>query len=102
MSRRRVARLDDLPAGRPLLVETQGARVVLSRVHDDVFACSDRCTHQGGPLSEGRLYGTRLSCAWHGWTFDLASGTCLAPAGAGPIAIYPVTIEAGEVWIEVD
>ena len=60
MSRRRVARLDDLPAGQPTLVETEGARVVLSRVNDDVFACSDECAHQGGPLSEGRLAGTRL------------------------------------------
>ena len=101
MSRLRVARLEDLPAGQPTLVETEGARVVLSRVNDDVFACEAECAHQGGPLSEGRLLGTRLTCPWHGWMFDLKSGTCLMPSRGGPIVTYPVTIEGGEVWVEV-
>jgi nitrite reductase/ring-hydroxylating ferredoxin subunit len=102
VSRRRVARLDDLPVGKPTLVETEGARVVLSRVNDDVFACSDRCAHQGGPLSEGRLDGTRLMCSWHGWMFDVTSGACLVPSRGGSIAVYPVTIEGGDVWIDLD
>ncbi|MGH6692665.1 MAG: Rieske (2Fe-2S) protein [Gammaproteobacteria bacterium] len=101
MSRRRVARLDDLAAGQPSLVETDGTQVVLSRVDDDVFAVSAECPHQGGPLKEGRLAGTRLTCPWHGWMFDLKSGTCLMPSRGGPVVTYPVTIEAGEVWIEV-
>jgi len=101
VSRRRVARLDDLPAGQPTLVESEGARIVLSRVNDHVFACSDECVHQGGPLSESRLSGTRLTCPWHGWMFDLKSGTCLMPSRGGPIVTYPVTVEAGDVWVEV-
>ena len=101
MSRRRVARLDDLPAGQPTVVEAEGARVVLSRVNNEVFACSDECVHQGGPLGEGRLTGTRLTCPWHGWMFDLKSGTCLMPSRGGSIVTYPVTIVAGVVWVEV-
>lgn len=102
MSRRRVARLDDLPEGQPSLVETDGMQLVLARVDGDVFACSAECPHQGGPLGEGRLAGSRLTCPWHGWMFDLKSGVCLMPSRGGPVATYPVTIEAGEVWIEVD
>ncbi len=45
MSALRVARLDDLPAGRPTLVEANGLRLVLARVKDDVFACQDTCAH---------------------------------------------------------
>ena len=100
MSRYRVARLDDLPSGQPTLVETDGARVVLSRVNNDVYACSDECAHQGGPLSEGRLTGSRLTCPWHGWMFDLKSGTCVMPSRGGAIVTYPVTIEGGDVWVE--
>jgi len=82
-------------------VETEGARLVLSRVNDDVFACEAECAHQGGPLGEGRLSGTRLTCPWHGWMFELKSGTCLMPSRGGPIVTYPVTIEGGDVWIEL-
>ena len=102
MSHRRVARVDDLPEGQPSLVETDGTQVVLARVDGHVVACSAECPHQGGPLSEGRLAGTRLTCPWHGWMFDLKSGVCLMPSRGGPVVTYPVTIAAGEVWIEVD
>ena len=97
MSRCRVARLDELPAGEVKLVDAGGTRVVLTRVHDEVYACHDECVHQGGPLSEGKLSGNRLTCPWHGWMYDVKSGECVMPARGGRVASYPVTIEAGDV-----
>jgi len=46
VSRCRVARLENLAVGQLTLVEADGTRVVLARVKDDVFACSDECSHQ--------------------------------------------------------
>jgi nitrite reductase/ring-hydroxylating ferredoxin subunit len=97
----RVARLDDLQAGRPALVEVGGTRVVLARVKDEVYACQDACAHKGGPLSEGRLSGARLACPWHGWMYDVRSGECVLPGRGHRVASYPVRLEAGEVWVEV-
>ena len=99
MSEIRVARLDDLVAGQPTLVEAETTRLVLVRVGDTVYACHDTCGHQGGPLSEGRLSGTRLSCPWHGWMYDVRTGECLMPSRGGRVASYPVRIEAGDVWV---
>lgn len=103
MSETRVARLDDLAAGQPKLVEVGGARVVLARVGETVYACDDMCIHSGGPLSEGKLSGTRLTCPWHGWSYDVRSGACLLPAHARErrIGVYPVRVEAGDVWVDV-
>src|SRR2546422_8412979 len=78
--------MDDLPAGQLKLVEAGGTRVVLARVRDEVFACSDECAHQGGPLSEGRLSGARLACPWHGWMYDVRSGECVMPARGARVA----------------
>jgi nitrite reductase/ring-hydroxylating ferredoxin subunit len=97
----RVARLEDLPVGQTKLVEVNGARVVLVRVGDAVYACSDVCAHQGGPLSDGRLYGSRLACPWHGWHFDVRTGECVLPGRGARVPNYPVRVEAGEVWVEV-
>ncbi|HWP74457.1 MAG TPA: Rieske (2Fe-2S) protein, partial [Methylomirabilota bacterium] len=69
-SARRVASLDEVPAGQPKLVELDGTRIVLARVGSAVYACGDVCAHRGGPLSEGKLTGTRLACPWHGWMYD--------------------------------
>jgi hypothetical protein len=63
--------------------------------------CSDECAHQGGPLSEGQPGRHATDLPWHGWMFDMKSGTCLMPSRGGPVTSYPVTIEAGEVWVEV-
>ncbi len=101
MSAVRVARLDDLGAGRTRLVETSGLRIVLARVKDEVYACEDVCAHQGGPLNEGRLSGVRLACPWHGWMYDVRTGECVMPKRGGRVASYQVRVEAGDVWVEV-
>jgi len=97
----RAACLADLPAGGCKLVEVRGTPVVLARVGDQVYACDSTCSHQGGPLGEGVLRGTRLTCPWHGWMYDVRSGQCLLPALGGAIATYPVRIESGEIWVDM-
>jgi nitrite reductase/ring-hydroxylating ferredoxin subunit len=94
-----VARLDELAAGCPRLVEAGGKRIVLARVGDAVYALDETCVHQGGPLAEGKLAGTRLACPWHGWMYDVRTGQCLMPTRGGSVPSYPVRLEAGEVWV---
>ena len=98
---RRVASLEEVPAGRPKLVELNGTRVVLVRVRDTVYACGDVCAHKGGPLSEGKLSGTRLACPWHGWIYDVRTGECAFPGRGARVPAYRVRIEANDIWVEV-
>lgn len=66
-----------------------GARVVRSPAHgdiavfrsaeDEVFALLDKCPHKGGPLSQGIVFGRRVSCPLHQWTIGLEDGCALAP-----------------------
>ena len=100
-SARRVASLDEVPAGQPKVVELDGIRVVLARVGDAVYSCGDVCTHRGGPLGEGKLNGARLACPWHGWMFDVRTGQCVFPGRGASVPSYPVRLEAGEVLVEL-
>jgi nitrite reductase/ring-hydroxylating ferredoxin subunit len=97
----RVARLDELPAGRPTLVEAGDTRLVVAGVGERVYACADRCAHQGGPLSQGRLHGTRLACPWHGWMYDVRSGECVLPGRGARVPVYPVRLDGRAVWIDL-
>ena len=101
MSEQRVSRLEDLPPGEIRFVELAGVKVALARVGDTVYACGDTCPHQGGPLSGGKLYGTRLACPWHGWSFDVKTGVCLFPSRGGPVPTFPVRVTDGEVFVEL-
>lgn len=94
---------------RPLPLTVMGERVVLVRDRGRVHALADRCPHRGIPLSEGRReFPGTLTCAYHGWTFDLASGRLVAVLTDGPdsgicgraaVRTYPVAERAGLVWI---
>jgi hypothetical protein len=65
-----------------------------------VFACVNRCPHEGYPLSEGTLTeGCVLTCNWHNWKFDLASGDTLV--GGDRLTRYPVRLEGGRVWLDL-
>ena len=97
----RVAALADVTAGQPKLVEADGTRVVLVRVGDRVHALGEVCAHRGGPLSDGKLSGTRLACPWHGWMYDVRTGQCVFPGRGAAVPIYPVRVENDEVWVDV-
>jgi nitrite reductase/ring-hydroxylating ferredoxin subunit len=101
VSERRASSLEEVEPGQPKLVELDGIRVVLTRLGDQVYAFGDTCAHKGGPLSEGRLSGTRLACPWHGWMYDVRTGQCTFPGRGASVPAYRVRVDAGDVWVDV-
>lgn len=97
----RAASLEEVPPGQPRLVEVNGSRVVLVRVGEQVYACGDTCAHKGGPLSEGKLSGSRLACPWHGWIYDVRTGQCAFPGRGASVPSYAVRVEANDVFVEM-
>ncbi|MEB5510942.1 Rieske 2Fe-2S domain-containing protein, partial [Burkholderia pseudomallei] len=70
----------------PLAVMCMGQAIVLFRdAAGAVRAMEDRCAHRRAPLSLGRVTPEgRLQCGYHGWTYDGASGTCVAIPNLSP------------------
>jgi nitrite reductase/ring-hydroxylating ferredoxin subunit len=97
----RAADLADVAPGLPHLVEMDGRRIVLVRVGARVHALADACAHQGGPLSQGKLSGTRLACPWHGWMYDVRTGQCLFPGRGAAVASYPARVDGDAVWVDL-
>ncbi len=89
----------ELAYGQMMLVTVGNERVVVGKCADGIVAFADRCTHKGGPLSDGSLTGCIVQCPWHGSQFDVHTGRVVAgPAGA-KIGIYEVSISANEVYV---
>ena len=58
-------------------VMLMGLPLVLGRKQDGrLFAMRDSCPHRGIPLSCGWFDGQELTCKYHGWAFEPASGQC--------------------------
>jgi nitrite reductase (NADH) small subunit len=89
------------PLGARIVQRAPGvADVAIFRAGDGrLFALEDRCPHRGGPLSQGIVAGTRVTCPLHGWTIELASGEAVAP-DTGATRRFELRIEGGRVLIE--
>ena len=78
-------------------VEVDGAEIAVFVVEGEAHAFANACPHEGNPLHEGDILGDTLTCAYHGWKFDLGTGACLV--GEEPARVYRARIEGGEVVV---
>jgi nitrite reductase/ring-hydroxylating ferredoxin subunit/uncharacterized membrane protein len=81
---------DELNVNQMKLVHRNGDRIVVARTETGVAAFADRCTHRGGPLSDGALACGIVQCPWHGSQFDVETGAVTCGPATEPIATYPV------------
>lgn len=98
-SYRPVCRADEIRPGEARLVEIDGKAIALFHAGGAFHAIEDTCLHAGGPLHEGTLHGTTVTCPWHEWRFDVSNGRCeLNPMIS--LSCYPVRVRGGMVEIE--
>ncbi len=72
------------------LVHAQGERIVVARTEAGLAAFADRCTHKGGPLSDGVLICGTVQCPWHGSQFDVATGGVTCGPAKQAIQTFPM------------
>jgi nitrite reductase (NADH) small subunit len=95
-----VARRDDIPDGGGKVVEVHGRKIALFHSAGRFYAIDNTCGHRGGPLGDGRVYGTRVVCPWHGWEYDFATGTNVNYPTI-KLACFPVKIENEDVMVGI-
>jgi nitrite reductase/ring-hydroxylating ferredoxin subunit len=92
--------LDDLSAKGSTIVKADGKQILVFKSESGIYACNNRCPHEGYPLKEGTLtQGCILTCNWHNWKFDLESGKTLV--GSDQLRRYPVELRDGAVWLDI-
>jgi 3-phenylpropionate/trans-cinnamate dioxygenase ferredoxin subunit len=83
-------------------VEAGGVPICLARLENgEVFAISDTCSHEEYELSDGELFDDEVECPAHGSCFSVRTGAVSGLPATDPVATYPVTLEDGEVFVEV-
>ncbi len=96
-----IGRIEDIPRlGARVVRHDDGDIAVFRTAKDEVFALRDRCPHNGGPLSQGIVHGTRVTCPLHNWVIELDSGEAVAP-DEGCTGHFPVMLEDGKILIQL-
>lgn len=96
----KVADTSEVPADSMKLVKVGGEDVLLANVSGKFYAIGSVCTHRGGPLAEGTLQGTTVTCPWHGGQFDVANGSAVAPPPRMPEPAYDVKVEGTSLLLK--
>ena len=93
-------RVNEVPPGSALLV----GDVAVFNVNGGFCATSAKCPHREGPLNEGTLDGSTVTCPWHGSQFDVCTGAVLRGPAKDPLQTYRVTVagDVGRIEVPVD
>jgi len=96
-----IAKLEDIPRLGSRVLKTDTMNIALFRTaSDEVFAIKDECPHKQGPLSQGIVHGTSVTCPLHNWKIDLTSGEALGP-DEGCTNTFETKIEDGRVFLAI-
>ncbi len=104
----------EFPPGTHRVVKVRNVEIGVFNVRGRYYALPNVCTHQFGPLCEGKVDGTSacnaqtgwryawvrdgeiITCPWHGLEFDITTGQCLAQPKVR-LRQYRLTVEDGYV-----
>jgi sulfoxide reductase heme-binding subunit YedZ len=90
--------IDAIPDGRAKVFALAGERVAVFRQGSELFALSNVCQHQNGPLGEGRVVNGCVVCPWHGYEYRLETGAS-PPPFTECVPTFPVECRQGRVRI---
>lgn len=96
----KIANVKDVPEGGCIGVDTpDGRAVALFNVDGGIFALDGVCPHAGGPIGEGTMEGSVVTCPWHGYSFDVETGACENHPEA-VATCYKVSVQGEDILLD--
>ncbi|MEQ8281540.1 MAG: nitrite reductase small subunit NirD [Parvibaculum sp.] len=96
-----IGNLSDIPKRGARCVTTPMGRIAVFRTAaDEVFAIEDRCPHKGGPLSQGIVHGSSVTCPLHNWVLSFETGQALG-ADEGEVRRFDIRREGEKLLLDV-
>ncbi len=96
----KVAQAHEVPEGTGKVIVVNGEEIALFHVKGEFYAIHNLCVHRGGPLGEGSLDGTIVTCPWHGWEYDITTGVSVTYPEQ-QVKSFPVKVEGEDVFVSV-
>jgi 3-phenylpropionate/trans-cinnamate dioxygenase ferredoxin subunit len=102
LGRYRVAAVDEVPLEAVKAVIADRKEICLAHATDgEFYALDDVCTHENFLLSGGELIDFDVECPQHGSKFNIKTGRVTGLPAVVPAKTYAVTVEDGEVYVDV-
>ena len=97
----KIAAASELPAsGEAREFEVAGKAICIANINGSICAMDNVCLHEGGPLGQGYVDGSKIVCPWHGWEYDAQTGE-LFDSPKSKLDVYPIKVENGDVLLDI-
>ena len=94
-----IGKITDIPRRGARCVVTPLGKIAVFRTADDqVFAVDDQCPHKKGPLSQGIVHGTSVTCPLHNWVISLETGEAQGQ-DAGKTRVIPLRLDGDVIML---
>ncbi len=94
---------DDIAEEDVIRFDHGGFSLAIYRLEDDrFFATAGFCTHENVHLANGLVLGEVIECPKHNGRFDITTGRALGAPACINLKTYPVKVEGGRVFVELD
>ena len=95
----KVANTNEIKTGQGKPVNANGTEIALFNIDGTFYAIENTCPHRGGPLAEGMLDDSIVTCPLHGWRFNVCTGKNVAM----PVDVrtFEGKVEGDEVFVDV-
>lgn len=87
------------PGGARTLAVQGGEEIAVFHTLDHQFyALVNKCPHKQGPLSQGIVHGTVVTCPLHSWNINLQTGAAQGD-DKGCVPTIPLKVDAGRIYL---
>ena len=93
-----VCKVNDIEEDRAKIICIEKERIAIFKTGGKLFALSNVCKHQNGPLGEGEVIDGCITCPWHGYQYLPNNGQA-PPPFTERVSTYDVKIEKENVWL---
>ena len=104
MSWIRITPAESIPAREGRALEIGPLSLAIFNTGDRYLAVENRCPHAGGPLADGIVGGTTVTCPLHNWKICLESGQLERPCSSEShgVRTFATKVEDGIVLLDLD
>lgn len=98
-SKIKMGSLADLPPGRAIEKQILARKIAVFNYNGRLIGMESECKHMRASLAKGgAIAGRELTCAWHGWKYDIETGECTNYPGF-KLKTYEVVLEGDTIYL---
>lgn len=106
--------MEEIPPGRTKFIRAASRPVILANWEGRIYALEGICPHQNNPLEGAMVWDCLLDCPWHHFQYDVRTGENHYPRNVypsdmpglavqvRPLKTFPVKVENGEIWVDLE